>query len=180
LYLNDIKHNETNWAYNNKKLGGYWTENWRVLQSNFTAEYQVPGVKGFVAKGRYSYYIADKVMNGHEYTYQAYTYNPSSDTYAVTGGSTNPWRERGTTKVMRNIYQGQLNYDNTFGQHTVGAVFVAERQEQRTQDQWVHAVPKTNVLPLIYFPTVDTYNDSDNQEARISVSSIIALQTAIT
>lgn len=167
LYLNDIKHNETNWAYNNKKLGGYWTENWRVLQSNFNVEVKVPGVKGLVARGLYSYYIADRVMNGHEYTYEAYTYNPQDQTYRVTGGSTNPWRERGTRKVMRNVYQGFLNYNNTFGRHTVGAVFVAERQEQRIQDQWTHSVPTTNVLPLMYFATMDTYNDSDDEEARI-------------
>jgi TonB-linked SusC/RagA family outer membrane protein len=166
-YLNDIKHNETNWAYNNKKLGGYWTEYWRVLQTNFTGEYTIPGVKGLVARGMYSYYIADRVMNGHEYTYEAYTYNPTEDTYTVTGGSTNPWRERGTKKVMRNVYQGQLNYNNTFGKHTIGATFVAERQEEQTQEQWVHSVPKTNVLPLIYFPTMDTYNDSDSELARI-------------
>lgn len=166
-YLNDIKHNETNWAYNNKKLGGYWREDWRVMQANFTGEYQIPGVKGLTARGMYSYYIADRVMNGHEYTYQAYTYNPSDNTYKVTGGSTNPWRERGTRKIMRNIYQGQLSYNNTFGKHNVGGVFVTERQEQRYQDQWVHSVPKTNVLPLVYFTTMDTYNDTDNEEARI-------------
>ncbi|MDI9876535.1 SusC/RagA family TonB-linked outer membrane protein [Flectobacillus rivi] len=166
-YLNDIKHNETNWAYNNKKLGGYWREDWRVMQANFTGEYQIPGVKGLTARGMYSYYIADRVMNGHEYTYQAYTYNPTDNSYKVTGGSTNPWRERGTRKVMRNIYQGQLSYNNTFGKHNVGGVFVTERQEQRYQDQWVHSVPKTNVLPLVYFTTMDTYNDTDNEEARI-------------
>jgi hypothetical protein len=68
---------------------------------------------------------------------------------------------------MRNIYQGQLSYNNTFGKHNVGGVFVTERQEQRYQDQWVHSVPKTNVLPLVYFTTMDTYNDTDNEEARI-------------
>lgn len=166
-YLNDIKHNETNWAYNNKKLGGYWTEYWRVLQTNFSVEYQIPGVKGLSARGMYSYYIADRVMNGHEYTYKAYTYNPTDDSYTVTGGSTNPWRERGTKKVMRNVYQGQLAYNNTFGKHTVGATFVSEWQDEQTQEQWVHAVPATNVLPLIYFPTMDTYNDTDVELARI-------------
>lgn len=166
-YLNDIKHNETNWAYNNKRLGGYQTDIYRVLQTNFTGEYQIPGIKGLTAKGMYSYYIADRTLNGHEYTYQAYTYNPSDDTYKVTGGSTNPWRERRTQKIMRNVYQGQLTYNNTFGKHNVGGTFAAERQDMRDQEQWVHSVPKTNVLPLIYFPTVDTYDDKDNQEARI-------------
>ncbi|WP_229208829.1 TonB-dependent receptor [Dyadobacter luticola] len=167
LYLNDIKHNETNWAYNNKKLGGYQTDIWRVLQTNMTAEYKIPGIKGLVAKGMYSYYIADRVLNGHEYTYEAYTYNPTDDSYKVTGGSTNPWRERRTQKIMRNVYQGQLNYNNTFGKHTVGATFVAERQEERNQEQWAHSVPKTNVLPLMYFATMDTYDDRDDQLARI-------------
>lgn len=97
-YLNDIKHNETNWAYNNKKLGGYSNDKWRVLQSNFTLDYKIPGIKGLALNGMYSYYIADNVMNGHEYTYEAYTYNPQEDTYTVTGGSTNPWRERRTRK----------------------------------------------------------------------------------
>ncbi|WP_084299329.1 SusC/RagA family TonB-linked outer membrane protein [Dyadobacter tibetensis] len=167
LYLNDIKHNETNWAYNNKRLGGYQTDIWRVLQSNMTAEYKIPGIKGLVAKGMYSYYIADQVMNGHEYTYKAYTYNPQDDSYVVTGGSTNPWRERRTRKIMRNVYQGQLNYNNSFGKHTVGGTFVAERQEERDQEQWTHSVPSTNVLPLMYFTDMDTYNDKDNELARI-------------
>ncbi|WP_229253698.1 TonB-dependent receptor [Dyadobacter sp. NIV53] len=167
LYLNDIKHNETNWAYNNKKLGGYQTDIWRVLQTNMTGEYKIPGVKGLAVRGMYSYYIGDQVLNGHEYTYQAYTYNATDDTYKVTGGSTNPWRERRTRKTMRNVYQGQINYNNTFGKNTIGATFVAERQEERDQEQWAHSVPSTNVLPLMYFATMDTYNDRDDQWARI-------------
>ncbi|HUH18233.1 TonB-dependent receptor [Albibacterium sp.] len=166
-YLNDIKHNETNWAYNNKKLGGYSNDKWRVLQSNFTLDYKIPGIEGLALNGMYSYYIADNVMNGHEYTYEAYTYNPQDDTYSVTGGSTNPWRERRTRKIISNNYQARLNYDNTFGKHTIGGVLAFDRQERFDQEQWVHAVPETNVLPLIYFSTLDTYNDNDNEEARI-------------
>ena len=166
-YLNDIKHNETNWAYNNKRLGGYSTDIWRVLQSNMYAEYEIPGIKGLQARGMYSYYIADQKLDGHEYTYVAYTYNPTDESYNVTGGSSNPWRERRNRKIIRNVYQGQLTYNNTFGQHTVGGTFVAERQEERDQNQWIRSVPSTNVLPLIYFANVVDFTDSDNQNARI-------------
>lgn len=166
-FINDIGHNETNWAYNNKKYGGYATDVWRVLQTNFTAEYQIPGIKGLVVKGLYSYYYADEVLNGHEYTYITYTYQPLDDTYKGTGGSTNPWRERNQRKIIRNVYQGQLNYNNTFGKHTIGTTFVAERQESLLSSNWIHAVPKTNALPLIYFSTADTYNDDASQDARI-------------
>ncbi|WP_276486065.1 SusC/RagA family TonB-linked outer membrane protein [Paraflavitalea pollutisoli] len=167
LYLQDIRHNETNWGLLNKARSGYWREDWRVLQTNFNAEYQVPYVKGLSARAQFSYYLADKVMNGHEYTYDAYNYDPTTDTYKVTASVTNPWRERGTSKVMRNIWQWQLSYNRTFGEHTIGATAVAEKQDIRNLDYYLHAVPKTNALPLIYFSTMDRYDDRDDREARI-------------
>ncbi|MEH6406619.1 MAG: TonB-dependent receptor [Leeuwenhoekiella sp.] len=166
-YLNDIGHNETNWALHNFKIGGYAEDIWRVLQTNFSAEYDLPFVEGLKVKGMYSYYIADRVLNGHEYTYDAYTYHPEDDSYEATGGSSNPWRERRTRKVLRNIYQGQLQYKRKFGDHSIEGLFMIERQEGRFQEQWVHAVPKTNTLPLIYFSDTDAYDDSDDEEARI-------------
>ncbi|HEY0610672.1 MAG TPA: SusC/RagA family TonB-linked outer membrane protein, partial [Chitinophaga sp.] len=57
-YLNDIKHNETNWAYLNKTYSGKYRSDWRVLQANFSGEYQIPGIKGLTLSGIYSYYIA--------------------------------------------------------------------------------------------------------------------------
>jgi TonB-linked SusC/RagA family outer membrane protein len=106
-------------------------------------------------------------MNGHEYTYDTYTFYPSDSTYRRTGGSSNPWRERGTHKVLENVTQGQLNYNNTFGKHTISANFITERITRRELDVWAHAVPKTNVLPLIQFADMDTYNDADWTEARM-------------
>lgn len=165
-YPADIGHNETNWGILNKKTSGYWTEDWRVLQANFTGEYQLP-LKGLTARGVYSYYIADRLMNGHEYTYDAYTYNDQTGEYVRTGGSTNPWRERGTHKNLENVLQGQLSYTNTFGKHSVSGTFVAERIERRELDVWVHSVPKTNALPILQFADMDTYNDSDFEQARV-------------
>ncbi|WP_417361029.1 SusC/RagA family TonB-linked outer membrane protein [Galbibacter sp.] len=167
-YLNDIGHNETNWGLHNFKIGGYSEDIWRVLQSNFNAEYDLGFIPGLKLKGMYSYYIADQVMNGHEYTYEAYTYRPEEDTYTVTGGSTNPWRERRTHKKIQNVFQGSANYQTTIDEdHKITAMFLIERMEINEQTQWVHSVPKTNVLPLIYFPDMDTYDDSNYEEARI-------------
>jgi TonB-linked SusC/RagA family outer membrane protein len=165
-YVADIGHNDTNWGIQNKVTSGYWREDWRVLQTNFTGEYQLP-LKGLTARGMYSYYIADRLMNGHEYTYDAYTYDAQKDEYIRTGGSTNPWRERGTRKVLENVVQGQLLYNNTFGKHTVGGTFVVERIERNELETWVHAVPKTNALPILQFPDVDTYDDRDAIQARL-------------
>lgn len=166
-YLNDIKHNETNWAFLNTKWSGKYHSDWRVLQTNFNADYSVPFIDGLTVSGVYSYYLADYLLNNHEYTYTTYTYNPLDDTYKPTGGSTNPWREREQTKQINITQQLKLNYNHTFGLHTVGALLVNERIKNERLRNWIHAVPSTNVLPLIYFSTADTYDDSDDKEARI-------------
>jgi TonB-linked SusC/RagA family outer membrane protein len=166
-YLNDIKHNESNWAYLNYKNAGRFHNDWRVLQTNFNAEYQIPGVKGLVLSGVYSYYVADFLYNNHEYTYNTYTYNPADSSYKATGGSTNPWREREQIKQINITTQLQLNYNNTFGLHTIGATVVSERIKNQRLRNWIHSVPSTNALVLIYFNTADRYDDSDDREARI-------------
>ena len=165
-YINNIGHMAENWGLLNKAKSGYWTEDWRVLQTNFIAEYETP-IKGLSAKGTYSYYIADKLMNGHEYTYDAYSYFPETDTYKVTFANLNPWRERGTHKTFETVLQGQLNYKKEIGKHNIAGTFVAERINRRELDVWVHSVPKTNALPILQFADMDTYNDQDWEEARI-------------
>lgn len=166
-YLNDIKHNETNWAYLNKKNAGNYHNDWRVLQTNFTADYQVPFVEGLTLSGVYSYYLADYLLNNHEYTYSTYTYNPVDQTYTATGGSTNPWREREQTKQINTTQQLKVNYNRTFGLHSIGATFVNERIKNQRLYNWIHSVPSSNALSLIYFNTADTYNDNITNEARI-------------
>ena len=166
-YLNDIGHTETNYAFLNKKISGVYHSDWRVLQTNVSAEYQIPGVKGLSVKGLYSYYIADYVLNNHEYTYNAYTYNPTTQNYDVTGGSINPWREREQIKQINTTTQGQISYNNTFGEHNISATVVTERIKTQRLRNWIHASPTTNVLPLIYFATADRYEDSKDETARI-------------
>ncbi|MCC8408397.1 TonB-dependent receptor [Mucilaginibacter sp. UR6-1] len=166
-YLNRINNIESNYAFLNKDLSGVYRSDWRVLQTNFNAEYQIPGVKGLTAKAVYSYYIADYILNNHEYTYDVYTYKPETDVYERSGGSTNPWREREQRKEFNNTFQAQLNYANTFGKHNVTGTLVAERIELRHLRNYVHATPISNNLPLIYFPTMDRYDDQDDKESRI-------------
>ena len=167
LYLNDIGHTESNYAFLNKRLSGVYRSDWRVVQANFNAEYEIPGIKGLTARAVYSYYYADYVLNNNEYTYNTFTYRPATDTYDITGGSNNPYREREQRKEFSTTQQAQLNYNNTFGKHNLAATLVAERIELIHQRNYVHGSPISNNLPLIYFPTLDTYNDRDDTERRI-------------
>jgi len=166
-YLNNIGHTETNYAFLNKKISGLLHSDKRVLQSNFHVDYEIPGIKGLTVRGLYSYFVSDYLENNQEYTYNAYTYNPDTKNYDITGGSTNPWRDREQIKQINTNTQVQVNYNNTFGENTVAATVVAERIKNHYTRNWLHASPISNALPLIYFPTVDRYEDNDNTESRI-------------
>ncbi len=167
-YLNDLgPHLESNYAFLGERLSGKFRSDWRVVQSNFNAEYQVPGIKGLSFKAVYSYFFADYLENNQEYTYKAYTYRPATNTYDATGGSTNPWRDREQIKQINTTVQGQANYNATFGESTIGATVVAERLQNERLRNWLHGSPVSNNLPLIYFPILDQYQDSDDKQSRI-------------
>ncbi|MDQ2720198.1 MAG: SusC/RagA family TonB-linked outer membrane protein [Bacteroidota bacterium] len=166
-YLNDIGHIESNYAFLNKKLSGTYHSDWRVLQTNFHVDYNIAAIPGLSVRALYSYYIADYLLNNHEYTYHGYVYIDSTQTYKQSGGSSNPWREREQIKQINTTAQGQINYNASFGNHTIAATVVAERLQSERLRNWIHASPVSNNLPLIYFPTADTYQDSDDKQARI-------------
>ncbi|GAB3027360.1 TonB-dependent receptor [Niabella terrae] len=175
LYPNDIGHNTENWAVQSKALTGYWRSDWRVLQTNFNAEYQIPGVKGLTLKGKYSYYLADNVINGHEYTYDVYTYHPEDDSYEKKVGSSNPYRERRLEKVFNNVFQVQLDYNRTFGDHTVSGTFVKENIERKRTYTFQHAVPKINYLPVLQWLDMDGQNFNDLEEEQARVGYVLKL-----
>ena len=166
LYLNDISHNDDNaglWTYANS---GKYSSIWYVLQTTFNAEYQLP-VKGLSVKGLYTYYYANNQLNNHEFTFNAYTYNPDTQEYVVTGGSTNPWQEYGTDLIIDITKRLELNYKNSFGLHNVEAFFAGERNKRSDLNKWEHDVPSLNTLDIIQFSTMDTFNDNRTNTARV-------------
>lgn len=167
LYLNDLgPHLESNYAFLNNQLSGHLRSDWRVIQTNFHIDYDIPGVKGLSVRALGSYYFADYLENNQEYTYKAYTYVDSNQTYKVTGGSTNPWRDREQIKNINTDVQLQVNYSNTFGRHTIGATVVAERINNHYLRNWLHASPQSNYLPLVTFAIMDQYQDADQTQTR--------------
>ncbi|MGN6801868.1 MAG: SusC/RagA family TonB-linked outer membrane protein [Ginsengibacter sp.] len=168
LYLNDLgPHLESNYAFLNNNLSGHYRDDWRVIQTNFHIDWDLPWIKGLSIRGLGSYYFADELLNNQEYTYKAYTYHPSDSSYEVTGGATNPWRERGQTKNINTTLQLQAAYNKNFGENTIAATVVAERLQLHHLYNWLHANPQSNYLPLVSYPIIDQYNDVDQTQARI-------------
>ena len=170
-YINDIGHNETNWAYNNFEKGGYLRDNRRNALLNGTVEYKLPFVQGLSVRGMASYRYEERRQDVHEYTYDTYTYFPATDQegeeYRRTGGSTNPYRARSSSEVQVINTQLSLNYSRIFGRHEVGALLLSERFEEEFASTFMRAQPQTNTLPLIYFNDIDRWNDFETVTARL-------------
>lgn len=156
----------TNFGWLTYDLSGNFQNTWRVGQLNFDAEYEL--FDGLTARGLFSYYLANQRLDNHEYTYKLYGYNEDTDTYPVIFENNNPWRERTQGYVEEVTTNIQLNYDKTFGLHSVVAVLGAETIKRDTPSTWVHSIPTSNALNLIDYETMDTYNDTgNNTQARL-------------
>lgn len=156
---------EVNFGMLNYDLSGEYQDTWRVMQLNFNAEYEFnPHLK---ASGIVGYYLANRWMDNQEYTYKLYSYDEKTNTYPVVFSMDNPWRERSIERVEEFTSQFRLAYNNQFGKHGLNAVFAAETITREEPKVYVHDRPASNELSLIYFPTLDTYDDTGvNTQAR--------------
>lgn len=151
---------ETNFGMLNYDLSGEFQDTWRVMQLNFNAEYQLSD--HLKLTGLVGYYYAHRWMDNQEFTYKLYDYDEETDTYPVVFSMDNPWRERQIEMKEELSYQATLNYNRSFDEHTLGALFAAEAIQRNTPEFWMHDRPASNALSLIYFPTMDQFNDYGN------------------
>src|SRR5690606_18818976 len=97
-YIHQTHNVNVNPATYKDDVTGWVDEWWRAMNVNLTAQYDFNF--GLKAKGLYSYNFTNEDFDGFEYTYKAYIYNPTTDTYedrAPNGalyGNQNPWREK--------------------------------------------------------------------------------------
>ncbi len=163
-YINTTHNVNVNPATYTEEVTGYIDETWRSMKANLYAEYEFGF--GLKAKATYGYTFANMDFDGFEYTYQTYTYNEATDTYRVTGGNDNPWRERRRNDLIDRVAQVQLTYDETFGDHSVSAVAGFERYDRRSHYFVVHTVPPNNYIPIMSYADQDILYDALGQEAR--------------
>lgn len=156
---------ETNFGMLNYDLSGEYQETWRVMQLNFNAEYEF--TKDLKLRGLVGYYLANKWMDNQEFTYKLYDYDEATDTYPVVFSMDNPWRERDIRMVEELSYQTTLNYTKSFGKNNINALLAAEAITRDEPGFWMHDRPASNRLSLLYFHTMDQFNDSGiNTQAR--------------
>lgn len=156
----------TNFGWLTYDLSGKFQNTWRVSQLNFDADYKI--FDGLTARALVGYYYAAQRLENHEYTYKLYGYDEPTDTYPVIFENNNPWRERRMGHVEELTSNFQLNYNKTFGNHSIAAIGGVESILRNAPTSWLHTIPEANALNLIYFHTMDRYDDvGNNPEARL-------------
>jgi TonB-linked SusC/RagA family outer membrane protein len=165
-YIQQTHNVNVNPATYKDDVTGWVDEYWRSFNVNLYAEYTFKF--GLTAKATTSYNFMNEDFDGFEYTWNAYKYDATSQTYYTqTGwGNQNPWRERHKRNVVSRFAQMQLNYNKTFGDHTVAAVAAYERSDMENAYFVVHTVPTNNWVSLQRFSEQDYLDDSWNVEAR--------------
>jgi TonB-linked SusC/RagA family outer membrane protein len=138
----------------------------RTLQVNLDLEYKLP-VKGLTLTGMYAYFFNNNLSDTFEKTYNTFTYNAATDSYQVTGGQKNPYRDRRNQHIADNIFRSQLNYNGKFGGHQVSALLGVEAQDRLDKNFFIHTVPATNYIRLInQVAEVSSLSDAISESAR--------------
>ncbi len=165
-YINQTHNVNVNPATYKDDITGYVDEYWRGINVNLNAQYDFDF--GLSVKGVYSYNFLNEDFDGFEYTWDAYKYDPATDTYNTQPGfgNQNPWRERHKRNVISRFGQFQLNYNKQFGPHAISAVAAYERSDYENSYYVVHTIPSNNYIPTQYLSEQDILSDEWTTEAR--------------
>lgn len=163
-YINTGHSVNINPATYKDNITGYIDELFRAVNVNVNAQYTFKW--GMVLKGLYSYNFTNEDFDGFEYTYNSYTYDPATDSYRITGGNQNPWREKHKRNIVSRFAQLQLSYNKQLGAHAVSAVAAYERSDMENDYLALHTVPPNDYIPVMQLANLDYLDDSWATEAR--------------
>ncbi|MDB5015076.1 MAG: TonB-dependent receptor plug [Daejeonella sp.] len=113
---------------------GYKTRVQKNVQSQLRLEYDIPGIKGLMAKGMYSYgYNVDDGSERRK-AYDLYTYDPQTDIYAGQSvGQSTLLRTYGNT--ISTLTQLSLNYAHSFNSvHNLSALLLYEQSHAKADN----------------------------------------------
>jgi len=165
-YINQTHNVNVNPATYKDDITGYVDEWWRGMNVNLNAQYDFDF--GLTVKGIYSYNYMNEEFDGFEYTWDAYKYDATNDSYYTEAGfgNQNPWRERHKRNVISRYAQFQLSYNRKFGDHNISAVGAYELSDYDNSYYVVHTIPTNNYVPTQYLVEEDYLSDEWSLEAR--------------
>lgn len=172
-YLNAVPYRfGQNMAAITNDIAGTYDNKWYVMQSDWYADYKTP-LPGLSLKGLYSFNFKNNVVDNFEKGWREYTYDKTTNTYAVAydktaAGNTYNMKSRGTG--IDQLTQLTLNYDSTInGGHHITAVAGIESLKNEYRGLNVQQNPISNdLVQLINTDPKNTIGDSKSTFTRLS------------
>ena len=163
-YINHTHEIPYNPALYRRDIAGYKDNLTRNANINAYAQYDFSF--GLTAKATFSYNYTNSKFDGFQYSYDAYTYNKTTDEYKRTGGTDSRWRYQTERDVAARYMQLQLNYAKQLGEHYISAVVAYEASDYEKDYQSQGTSPTNNYLPLLQKSLLNDFNDDWSYEAR--------------
>lgn len=107
-------------------VSGYGKYKNYFFASTFTANYQIPHVKGLSLNLLLSYDVQVSDSKHFRRKYNIYEYDSLNDAYIPSTIEAPSHLERGTSIDNKTLWNASANYDNTFGKHHVAGMFLFE------------------------------------------------------
>lgn len=164
-YMNAIPNRpDHNPALFRRDIAGYKDNTTKNFNVNLYTEYKLDF--GLSAKFTYSYNYTHLDFDGFQYSYDFYTYDQVNDTYKLGGGQSARWRLEEQSDSESRYWQFMLNYNKTFGDHHIAAVYAYERSDYDFANRWSNTAPTNNYIPFKTLAELTGYGDEWRYQAR--------------
>ena len=171
------------------EVGGYNNREWSLLNSTITANYKVPGIDGLSAKVSYNRYSRDVYVKQFNLPYDMTVFNTIGTNKHIVGDQPIGIRPRVTPEFLqersdkdtRYQFNAQLNYNKTFGKHSLDALLVYEQAEE--DDKWFSGRKddfiSTRIDQMIAGSKINSTVDGKEEElARLSYVGLVGYNYA--
>ncbi len=112
--------------YSRPSFSGYNRNKNKFFNGIISAKYNVPFVKGLQANARYSYVTNDQALKMWNTGYATYNYDYSTELYTTASQANKTTLNQQSYQNNNITSQLSLNYDNTFGNHSVKGLLLGE------------------------------------------------------
>ncbi len=163
-YINHTRDFSRNPALFSRDIAGYKDNINRNANINLYTNYEF--AFGLRAKATVSYNYTNNNFEGFQYSYDVYTYNEANDSYDRTGGADAGWRYQTEREVVAQYAQVQLDYEKSFGDHSISVMAGYERSDYEKDYLALGTNPSNNYLPLLEFDKMNSFDDTWSYEAR--------------
>ncbi|HEX6927282.1 MAG TPA: SusC/RagA family TonB-linked outer membrane protein [Longimicrobiaceae bacterium] len=149
-----------------REIAGWQEDVTRRLTGNFFAEYTFPF--GTQIQGTYSRGFSLNTFDRQRYSYDAYCYDPETNTYKVCAGFYSPLRNSNRREDEERFGQLRVTHSLSIGKHNLAGVAAFEISKSETDFTGIQSVPPSNYSHLISFVEQNDLTNTWSTTARAS------------